>query len=561
MNASLPMPSFASRLLHQMRVELRRDRGPLLMWLLLLAIYAWERTDIEHSGFRGYVPGMLPTAAGLFLLWRMVRADHPGSSDCAVLTRPLGRGALWMAKMLTLMLLGVLPWFAAHAVEWMGFGLGAVSWFGVALKILLPACAGAFAFAWVACLPMKRGAWLLLLPILLVLLVLELPNWTDLGSIYLASAYGDMEKLFAPNDLNRCRAVVAAALAVLVFGFGWWRGTMGKRSAGLVVGLLVLSGLVALFWPWNWRQLDAAIYPQDAVRLHFGAAPAVEHQSLWPQLHLSGLAADEVASVVAFAPIRSGEEKWPQTKSYSDFVYSSENGGTARHWRWMRVDHAMKLSEFFPPQSMWVGDVDDSRTKLSQLVARENKRSPVPPGSRWRLRLSVHRLRKCHEWPLKDLLQHPTQAAAAPGWMFVIGKHRAGQSSLSLDASLHRRVPLTVANSDHAALRVQTMVPVENLFFTLHTPSISQVVCLHEEEAFGQEHNTLWRAEHRHRPVNLHIPRPVIHETLTGLTTEDWIHESTAALWWADERGTLDLEVTAEQIDQLLAGTNQATKP
>jgi hypothetical protein len=107
------------------------------------------------------------------------------------------------------------------------------------------------------------------------------------------------------------------------------------------------------------------------------------------------------------------------------------------------------------------------------------------------------------------------------------------------------------------------MVPVENLFFTLPTPSIGQIVCLHEEEQFGHENNTLWRAERRHRPVSLHIPRPVIHQTLTGLTTEDWIHESTAALWWADERGTVDIELTAEQMAQVLVESpkKEAKKP
>ena len=84
------------------------------MWLLLLVVTAFANRDMRTTDVREYMPSFVPVLVGVVLIIRLVWADHPSSSDTASLTRPIGRGALWLGKITLLLLAGVLPWCLAE---------------------------------------------------------------------------------------------------------------------------------------------------------------------------------------------------------------------------------------------------------------------------------------------------------------------------------------------------------------------------------------------------------------------------------------------------------------
>ncbi|MBK8091057.1 MAG: hypothetical protein IPK32_03410 [Verrucomicrobiaceae bacterium] len=498
MSTLLHLPSLTYRVLHQLRVDARRDRGLLLMWLLLLAVHALEHLDREALHMRGaFMPEALPMAVGLLLAWRVVKADDPGSADSSTLTRPLGRGALWLAKFIGIALFGLLPWLLVKVLVFRGYGLGMISWLGVAIAVLLPAAVGVFAACWLACLRMK-SSWTISLAALACLYLLlpqisrAAPNFSYLHLDGLQSF-----SLKGPNaDLHRCQVIVGMSGTALVLLWAWWRATLGRVRSWMVLIMLALIGVLASFWPWNWRALSAQAFSRE-LQLHIGPAPEKEHQSLWSTLHLSGLAQDEVAAIMAFAPILPDGKKWPPEPVYTDFFYWDEKGQKQSFWRWMNVDHAQRLSGLFPAQTSWVGEEDKTRDPLSKVLAKAEKRHPGATQSRWRLRLAVHRLRKVQEKPLAEVLRSGFTAAPMPGWQFDLVKNTMSESSLNLETRLYERWPLTVPNLPWRRLNVLGRQPVTNLLLTAHAPGIDQVVCLHEpsNDWYYFQHS-FWHHEH-----------------------------------------------------------------
>jgi hypothetical protein len=555
MSTSTTFPSFWQRTWHQWRCDLRRDCWLLVLWLLLLAVQVLEHWDVQHVAMRGaFIPALLPAAAGLLLAWRLVRADHPRSADAAVLTRPVGREALWLAKALMVLFAGLLPWCLAHAMEWRGFGLSTLMWGGVLIQIALPAVVSVFIVSWIASLSMSRGVFIAVMVLAaLVMLMTSVSHFaSDYADLMLGGGFS-FQTLLEGNDLNRCRLVIGLSAAALTLLLGWWCAGRGKSSVAVVSVLLLFSGLLAVFWPWNWRKLTPQNYAKASLNLHFGSTPQEEHQSLWRTLHLSGLAADEVASIVSLAPIRPDEEEWPHPRSYSDFSYI-DDGDDQVHapWRWMKVDHVLKLSEHFPPTTTWIGEDDDTRTPLREILQDEQKRSALPAEARWRLRLAIHRLQRVFEMPLSQLLKQRVQASPTPGRMFDLVTSKMTESSIRLKAYLRQRTPLTVPGAAFAPLRHNGGPPTRNLLLTVHSPLIEQVICVHESTTGWHYQDTFWKAEH-HRPIEFDLPLPIIHRTLAGLKIADWLQDARVTLWWPEERGIVVLELTPEQMDQVLA--------
>ena len=559
MSMSSPHSSLPRRVLHQLSVDARRDRGLILMWLLLLTIHAVERARPDHRTYDSFLPEAVPMAVGLLLAWCLIRADHPGNADTAALTRPLGRGALWLAKMLCLMLGGLIPWLVVQAQDYRGYGLGMVSWFGMAVSVLLPACVAVFATCWLASLELKRG-WVISLTAIAGFYLL-LPNIGRVAPLFDELKVDSLfaaESYFQNTDLNRCRVIVGMSGLVLAMLFGWWRASMGRSSLWPVLAMIAVGSIGATWWPWNWRQLTPRSFT-GKLELHIGAKPASDHQSLWSTLHVSGLEKDQVVAIAAFAPVQPQAAKWPPMPACSDFVYWDENDAQQSCWRWMNVDHTLRLSAQFPPHTIWVGDQDNTRETLAKVIADAEKHHPGVSKLPWKLRLAVHRLRRVHEKPLAEVLRTSFTASPMPGWRFDVVKHRLSESSLSLEARLKERWPLTVPNLPHSYLRVLNSQPVTNLLLTVHAPGIQQGICLHEPNNDWGYSNHFWHHEHQ-RPGDFHFPLPVIHQTLAGLKIPEWLQDARLALWWPDELGTIDFELTAQQMQELVKPTPKETK-
>jgi hypothetical protein len=68
----------------------------------------------------------------------------------------------------------------------------------------------------------------------------------------------------------------------------------------------------------------------------------------------------------------------------------------------------------------------------------------------------------------------------------------------------------------------------------------------------GRHRGFAWQADES-QGFDLRIASPVVQHDLLKTTNEDWINRLNATLWHAEERGTVELELTAAQMAEVLA--------
>jgi hypothetical protein len=133
---------------------------------------------------------------------------------------------------------------------------------------------------------------------------------------------------------------------------------------------------------------------------------------------------------------------------------------------------------------------------------------------------------------------------------FGVRKLSAGDK-IHFWAHLHRRYPLMFPRSDGKGLRVNGAEPEENFLVLLHSPAIREVrtACEADDNDFGR-HEMLWQQLRRQVGFAFTHPRPQM--DIAGLTLEEWLADSTLDVWWPEERGVVELEISAEQMRRLL---------
>lgn len=551
------LPSLWQRALHQLHTEVRRERGLLLLWLLLLVVTAFANRDMRTTDVREYMPSFVPVLVGVVLIIRLVWADHPGSSDTASLTRPIGRGALWLGKITLLLLAGVLPWCLAHHFKWQGYGLQPMHWAGVILILALPALTLAGTTGWLAGWKGGRAAVLVLggigaVALLLPVIARSAPIFSELvlrGQ--LDSLDKARESWFGPSDLNLCRSVVVVVLLASLSWIAWWRQCMGdsrRRQIVLVGAGLLATMIIFANWSWNWRSLPQQRYAGPKPGLHLGSQPEGHIHALWPSVYLTGLPSGKVAAIVAFAPVRAGEREWPPRKSFSDYYDDKQ----APKSRWMTPGFDRELAAQFPATAMCIGERNETRRPLKKIVADEARRTTIPEGTPWRLRLAVYSLQRVEEKPLGEMLKQRTQISPALGLKLDFIDSELWPASLRLDATLRQRMPAIVPRGPFARMQPRGVKPASNLLFSVYSPGLDELILTKDLQSWQQSNSTFW--EHaEHVPVLVDVPLPVIHQQVAGLKLDDWLHDSRFAIWWPVEQGIVDLELTAEDLRQALS--------
>ena len=118
--------SFANRAGHQLVQEWRAQWFLVLVWLAAAATECWQAMQDERPEIA--LPGFLPGLLAMIVIVRSVRADAPGNAEVGSHARPLGRGAVWLAKAVFFTSVLLLPWLVCAWVQWCGYGFGLVEW-------------------------------------------------------------------------------------------------------------------------------------------------------------------------------------------------------------------------------------------------------------------------------------------------------------------------------------------------------------------------------------------------------------------------------------------------
>ncbi len=501
---------FFFRVRHQHAQEWRAQWGLVLLWVMLLASQWWQSLRVRVWELP--MPESLPGLLALLIIVRSIHADTPGNAEMASHTRPIGREAVWMGKVTFFMLALLLPWIARGVLDGLEMGFGAGEWLGLVLARVLPALVSGGLVA--VCAAMSDSG----------------RKGVICGVLGLACLMG----LLPLEDEMRGvgEKVSAWVLAAVIWSFTmllvWWCVTLRRRAAALLLCGVLLTAVTLLFWRHDWLSQPDRPFVDAKLALHIGERPDEAAQELWPGLFVTGLPPDYVASVVEFAGV--SDYHWGEKKS--------------RREHWMTQAHTRSLMAHYPAASLWHGNVDmDVRDPLKKHVR-------TPEAGPWKLKLAVQRMQRVVSMPVHEVRSETVLLEMGRRLNFGARKKSVG-NDIHFWANLHRRLPLLFPRSSGRDLRVNGWEPEENFLALLHSPALREVrTACEPDERYSARNDMLW--QQARRPVSFSFTHPRPHMDITGLTLEQWVKDSTLDLWWPEQRGVIDLEISVEEMQRLV---------
>lgn len=541
-----------SRLRHQLHTEWLHHHWSIVIWCGWLALRHWLRVSPVNVEMRSTFTSLDQTALactaflGAAMVFRCIRADAPLNPDSAVQTRPLGRPILWLAKGLFIFMALMLPWFIAETLRWRGFDHPLSQWLALSTGALLMAGV-------VAGLAAAVAAW----------------ATTPTQSAFFAAIAGGGLSLISEGDIwlplrhaggREAGAIIGTVLLLTGLVLFTWVCFVPRRRglAMLILGIaLIQYPLTEAAWSYNWLKRMPPRYPAAQLTLSIGAKDpntAAAVQSLWPTLHLQGLEPDEVATVLEFAPVTRGG-KWPPLGSYSDL-----GAGSSHQLNWLQVDHFRSLMKHEDSTVLW-GDVINgggihSRRRGLDSVTAAWKLSQTASPPAVRLRLAIHQMKPVTSLPLRKLWSKAHRFIIHPGLRLEFSPFEFRYGSWRSEGSVYRQNAELISREPHAMIRARGQALMPSFILVLKDPELreNEAHDFYYQKNFSvsREKGSPWQMDERHA-FSLMINEPEGQRLFLGKSMDDWIDRVTATLWHAEERGTVELDLSSEEVARLLA--------
>ncbi|WP_395751661.1 hypothetical protein [Prosthecobacter sp.] len=563
MTATLPF-----RVAHQFRTEWRQHRAWVLAWTAWVVLHRYFGSARNHGdlGSVFFVFALLmtklPPAA---MAWLCIRGDSPSNTDCATLTRPMGQGALWLGKGAFLCCGVILPLLLAESMGWTGFRLGAGSWLALGGGLIL--CAGLVVGTTSALTALTSSSRQVIA--IAVLGVLAAGLWMASGEIFLVALWGPGKHDAAADAVKECGWMAAGGIAFLGVMTAWWMVTVPRRRAA-AAALLVLSLLqapfVAAVWKVDWITPPALSYASKNLGVKTGKADPAEKapgRSLWPTLRITGLGKDEVASVIELAPIGESQKEWPPLGSYSDLTVDSSGYDT-----WLHPDHLRALLKYSAPTTLWRhrlygNGLYNGRPRIHEAL-KPLHLDPQTMPERWRLRLAVHEMKRVGSVPFRELWAHGAEFPVREGLRVEFMPFSSLAGAWQSEGWLHYLHPLALPPRDHRAAEARGRTLADGFLLVLEDPMLQENEAFDlglRQQQYGMErYLSLSLQDDYSRSFEVRLWTPVVQHELLKTTHEDWVNRLNATLWYAEERGTVDMELTAAQMAEVLAEPEQKTE-
>ncbi|MBK8038130.1 MAG: hypothetical protein IPK22_13515 [Verrucomicrobiaceae bacterium] len=575
---------FIHRVSYQLRTDARHQALVIILWLAWLAARLWQR----HSGILGSHDELLSSYVELItaciaigITHRCIHADAPASPETAALTRPVGRGALLLGKSLFLLVTVLLPFVVAESVLWRGFGhdlrqlaaLAAGSFLTGGIVLALAAAISAISRTRGQALGLGFATLMLINAATFIVNSLEDHAWPWLNSIFEHSLF-----------LHTNGGIIAAVIALLLCLTALWVSFVTRRrlpAAMLVLLAFVQEPVTTSLRQHDWFRgldwLEQTPRRYDApLTLHTGKEMGDEKaaaQEFWPGLRLSGLRGDEAATIIAFAPVdkKLPPHFWPQPPFYSDIVRGFPNGNV-----WAHYDHARVVMRRTAPATLWLlGNLKHSPNDLRWL---EDDLKPFqinlaqPQKQKWRLRLAIHGVKQIAQLPFRQLWDHPHTFLIEPGTRLECDPVTSWSSHKhSLRGRIHRSRSTLIAKSPYEVSASASGLPMPLAIMLVLSDSKLKEASVHDLfhstaarplDVPSYDHDLAWQLDTA-TGFSAQIDEPPLQQVVLGKDREDWIARQTAIFYTLEDRGTVDLELTPGQMDQLLAGIKpkEAAKP
>ncbi len=552
---------FLPRVVHQCRAEWRHLFGMALLWLLLLAFRQWHQVHVVttwnstlmHADLDVWLDVAL-ALLGAGLMWRCVSAESPSNTDTFSLTRPMGQKALWCGKLLFLFSALLLPALLVAGFHWRGFGLGMAQIMALSGSVIL---AGTLLGAGAATLTALASSARQVIA-LAVLTVIGTGVWL----VIQASGTGAVKIALEEEHRLLCARLVGALFAMSGLLAAWWIATVPRRrwtAAVVMLATLVLEPVIVQSWKSDWitrAPLNYANAPKLGVKV--GTADPADKapgRGLWPTLRLTGLGKDEVASIIEFAPVVKNAT-WPPQGSFSDLPANLNGFG-----HWLHTDHTRALFKHHPPTTLWRQKVNDSfngRKTLPELLQALRLKREEAIQQRWRLRLVVHELKRIATLPYRQFWSQPNSFLIRPGVRLEFNPYAWIRDSWELHGRLHRLSSAVLPVDAHRSAIARDRELGDNFFLVeedrelRENLAISVPLVAREKNYFiYRNQSQLWQTD-ENQGFEVRTWQPSEQKVFLQRTLDQWIDQQDASLWHAEERGIVELELTPEQMAQVL---------
>ncbi|MFZ2276498.1 MAG: hypothetical protein WAW39_01815 [Prosthecobacter sp.] len=558
------------RIMHQFRTEWRHHWVWILAWIAatLLHRYCIAVRDIAQFDYAfGEFSILMMVLIPATVVWLCIRGDSPSNTDCATLTRPVGQVALWLGKLAFLCCGIVLPLLMVESTGWAGFQLGMGAWLALGSGLMLSV---GLVIGMVSALTALTSTTRQVIAIAVVG-VLAAGLWLTGGESMVQAMWQPAKRDAAAEALRTCGHMVASVVAFLGGITAWWLATVPRRramAAALLVISLMQAPMVSAMWSVDWITPPPLYYPAKKLGVKTGKADPADKmpgRALWPTLRITGLGKDEVASVIDLAPINEGQKEWPPLGSYSDLVPNT-NGYDS----WLHLDHLRVLLKHSAPTTLWRHQLNNTGIYNGRLKIQEALKplrlDPKTMPARWRLRLAVHEMRRIGSVPLRDLWSKGGIFPVRPGLRVEFPPFVYSFGSWESKGCLHRVYPLALPPRDHRPAVSRGQALADGFLFVLEDPELRE----NEAHDLGpQKREYAWNRSQgqgfalqadESQGFDLRLWTPVVQHELLKTTHEEWVKRLNMSLWHAEERGTIDLELTAAQMEGVLAETKPEVK-
>lgn len=561
--------SFFPRVVHQCRAEWRHLFGTVLLWLLLLAFRQWHQVHVVttwnstlmHADLEVWLDvGLVLLGAGL--MWRCVSAESPSNTDTFSLTRPMGQRALWCGKLLFLFSALLLPALIVAGFHWRGFGLGVAQLMALSGAVILAGTLLGVGAATLTALASSARQMIALA----VLAVIGTGVW-----LAIQEQWGEAMKI-ALEEQHRalCGSFVAALFALVGLLAAWWLATVPRRrwtSAGVMLATLVLAPFIAQTWKTDWitrPTLHYANAPKIGVKVGIAdPADKAPGRGLWRTLRLTGLGKDEVASIIEFAPVVKNAP-WPPQGSFSDLPANPNGFG-----HWLHTDHTRVLFKHYPPTTLWRQHVNDSfngRKTLPEVLQALRLKREEAIQQRWRLRLVVHELKRIATLPYRQFWSQPNSFLIRPGVRLEFNPFGWIREAWEMHGRAHRLNSAVLPVDAYRSAISRDRELGDNFFLVLEDRELHEnqaisvpLVARERNYSIYRNQSQLWQTD-ENQGFEVRTWQPSVQKVFLQRTLDEWIDQQDASLWHAEERGTVDLELSAEQMAEVLAEPKKEEK-
>ncbi len=548
------------RIMHQFRTEWRHHRAWVFAWITWTLLHRFYSSGTDNDNFYfafwGFVP-LLMVLLPATVAWRCICADSPSNTDCMTLTRPMGQTALWLGKIAFLFCGIVLPLLIVESTGWAGFQLGTGAWLGLGSGVMLYFGLMIGTVSALTALTSTTRQVIALAVLGVLFAVFWLTGGESMMQVWLPA-----RNKGAAEALKICGGIVASGVAFFGVIAAWWLATVPRRravAAGVLVISLMQAPVVSAMWKVDWITPPALGYPVKKIGVKTGKADPADKtpgRALWPTLRITGLGKDEAASVIDFAPMMDGQTEWPPLGSYSDLVPNT-NGYDS----WLHLEHVRALLKHSAPTTLWWHQLYNNglyngRPKIHEVI-KPLRLDPKVMPARWRLRLAVHEMRRIGTVPLKTLWEQGAVFPVRPGLRVEFQPVTPTLIGWETKGRLHRVYPLMLPPREHRPAESRGQSLAEGFLLVLEDPELrenrAQDLGPHQREyGPGRDQGFAWQADES-QGFDFRLSPPLVQHDLLKTTDEDWMKRLNATLWHAEERGTVELELTAAQMAEVLA--------